>query len=77
MENEYFKEIMGALKDISVEQAALKERVEANIKVSSRTVEELERTTKKVERHDTFVKVSLWFYGLIISGLGLKYINPH
>ena len=77
MENEYFKEIMGALKELSVEQATLKEKVESQLKISAKTSEDLEKTIKKVENHDAFMKISLWVYGLVASGFGLKYINIH
>ncbi len=75
MENEYFKEIMEALKDISVEQATIRERVETQLKISSKTSEDLEETSKKVEKHDVFMKVSLWVYGIVVSGFGLKFFN--
>lgn len=77
MESEYFKEIMEALREISIEQATIKERVEIQLKISSKTSEDLERVSKKTETHDVFMRMSLWVYGIVVSGFGLKYINFH
>jgi N-glycosylase/DNA lyase len=75
MANSEFKEIMEALREISIEQATIRERVETQLKISSKTSEDLDKTSEKVEKHDTFMKASLWVYGIIVSGFSVKLLS--
>jgi len=77
MENEEFKEIMEALKELSIEQAVIKERVESHLKKVEKGEEEQDDLIKMVSRHDMFMKASIWFYGLVLSIFSYKFFGSH
>jgi len=68
--SDQFKEIMQALKELSVDQASLKERVESHLYQTNELkgkVNQIEQTVKVVPKHDIFIKASIWVYGVIIT----------
>lgn len=79
MENKYFKEIMEALKEISVDQAVLKSQVETHLKQTTKLERDLEEVqeevitiNKTVGKQEIFMKVSIWVYGLLFTAFSYK-----
>ncbi len=72
---EVWHEILTEVKEIAVAQAALKEKVEAHLYKNKRVEEdiaELKINIPKIERHDVFMKISVWVYIFIISTIGVR-----
>ena len=72
MTNDEFKEIMEMLKEISIAQAVLNERVDSHIKKADKDSETLIEVEEKVGRHDIFMKISIWVCSALISLTGFK-----
>lgn len=72
-------EILRAIRDLAVEQAILREKVETQLKIHTEVSHRLEEIDKEaqenyklIHKHDIFIKVSLWAYTFILSGLGVS-----
>lgn len=72
MDNSEFKEIMEALKEIAIEQAVIHEKMESSIKKSDKQEESVKELEKTVQRHDLFMKVTLWACSALVSIFGFK-----
>ena len=72
MDNKEFKQIMEALKELSIDQAVLKEKVEAHLKIVDKHETEINEVSKLANRHDVFMKASLWVFGFLASAFGIK-----
>ncbi len=75
---EILHEILKEVRDIAVTQATLKEKIESHLYMNKKIEEdvvELKTILPKVERHDVFMKVSVWVYVFLISSIGLKFFS--
>lgn len=72
MTNDEFKEIMEVLKEISITQAVLGEKVESHIKRADKESETLSKVERAVSKHDIFMKITIWLCSALISITGIK-----
>jgi len=72
------REILETLREVSSATAALREKVEAHLESTRETrvrVDKMEVKFEMVHRHETFMKVSLWVYGIFVSLMAGRYFT--
>jgi hypothetical protein len=78
-EDKHQREILEAIRELSVNQGVLKEKVEAHLKKTEKleaSIDKIEDEFKMVHKHDYIIKGSLWLYGFIFTFLAYK-LFPH
>lgn len=75
--NEVLLDILNEVRKISSEQSSTNAKLEACVKMTDRQEEDikaLQITDNEVHKHGVILKGMLWVYGIIFSGVLVKYI---
>lgn len=76
--NEVLLEILSEVKKLTSEQSTTNAKLEACIKMTDRQdieIRTLQANNTEVHRHGVIIKGMLWMYGIIISGLIVKFFS--
>lgn len=77
-QNQAIEKILDMVQQLAVDQAVLKEKVEAHLEVMKGHKEEhdkLDDVVKDVHTQGIFMKASLWVYAALISTFGFNWIH--